>query len=462
VFSTLFFQPDNTYAGQASLSWTEPTTNTNGTELTDLAGYKVYYGTVSGDYTQNVNVGNVTNYTVSNLAAGTYYFAVAAYDTSGNQSTYSNQVSTTIPAQVTLTVGDSGTGSGTVTSSPAGISCGATCSGTYNSGTTVTLTATAAADSTFTGWSGGGCTGTGTCSLSLNANTAVTATFSAAQTITYTITATAGTGGSIAPLGATTVSSGGSQSYAIAPASGYSIATVTVDGAPVGAVSSYTFSNVTANHTISATFVPPASTLATTAGTTPSGSTPAFSDVPSSYWAYGYIEAIYAAGITVGCGSGDFCPSEDVTRDQMAAFIIRSLYGDNFTCSGGVSCSTTTPYFSDVPATDYFFPYIQKLAQLSITTMVGTYLPEEGVTRGETAAFIIRVLQIKSGQPTESFTYTQTPYFTDVPAGSTFFPYVQRLKDLGITTVTGTFDVDEIVTRDEMAAFIARAFLGMQ
>ena len=179
VFSTLIFQTGNTYAGQAALSWTAPTTNTDGTPLTDLAGYNIYYGTASGDYTQNVNVGNVTNYTVSNLAAGTYYFAATAYDTSGNQSAYSNVVSASIASQATLTVSDSGTGSGTVISSPSGISCGTTCSGTYNSGTAVTLTATAGANSTFAGWSGGGCTGTGTCSLSVNANTTVTATFTA-------------------------------------------------------------------------------------------------------------------------------------------------------------------------------------------------------------------------------------------------------------------------------------------
>ncbi len=124
--------------------------------------------------------------------------------------------------------------------------------------------------------------------------------------------------------------------------------------------------------------------------------------------------------------------------------------------------SCTVPYFSDVPVTDNFFKYIQKLKDLSITTVSGTYLPGEGVSRGQMAAFLIRALQVEAGQPTESFTYTATPYFTDVPAGSTYFSYVQRLKDLGITTVTGTYNVDEIVTRAQMAAFIARAFLGMQ
>ena len=75
-----------------TLNWTPPSTNTNGTPLTDLAGYNVYYGTSSGNYTAKFNAGNVTSYTFTNLAAGTYYIAVTAYDTSGNQSVYSNEV----------------------------------------------------------------------------------------------------------------------------------------------------------------------------------------------------------------------------------------------------------------------------------------------------------------------------------------------------------------------------------
>ncbi len=81
------------------------------------------------------------------------------------------------PITHTLRVTKSGTGSGTVTSSPAGISCGATCSALFNEGSSPTLTAAVAAGSTFAGWSGGGCSGTGTCSPAINADTAVTATF---------------------------------------------------------------------------------------------------------------------------------------------------------------------------------------------------------------------------------------------------------------------------------------------
>ncbi len=81
----------------------------------------------------------------------------------------------------TLTVTKAGTGSGTVTSSPAGIDCGATCSAEFTEGTMVTLTATPAAGSTFTGWSGA-CSGTGTCTVTMDQDRAVTATFALAPT----------------------------------------------------------------------------------------------------------------------------------------------------------------------------------------------------------------------------------------------------------------------------------------
>ncbi len=72
--------------------------------------------------------------------------------------------------------------------------------------------------------------------------------------VTYTITATAGANGSINPSGAVTVNQGENQSFSIIPNSGYSVADVLVDGVSVGAVSSYEFTNVTANHTIAASF----------------------------------------------------------------------------------------------------------------------------------------------------------------------------------------------------------------
>jgi hypothetical protein len=184
IASVLFFIFGSipAFAGSATLSWNPPTTNTDGTHLTDLAGFKIYYGTSSGNYTQVVNAGYVTTYTVNNLNSGTYYFVATAYDTSGNESGYSNQVSKTIQSgwtsqQYSLAVTKGGTGSGTVTSSPSGISCGYTCSAPYNSGSVVILSVSPASGSVFNSWSGA-CVGNGgQCTLLMNANTAVKANF---------------------------------------------------------------------------------------------------------------------------------------------------------------------------------------------------------------------------------------------------------------------------------------------
>lgn len=84
------------HAVSLQLSWTAPTTNADGSPLTDLAGYYVHYGTSPGLYSTTVPVGLVTTYQVDGLTAGVeYHFAVTAVDTSENVSTYSDEVSAT-------------------------------------------------------------------------------------------------------------------------------------------------------------------------------------------------------------------------------------------------------------------------------------------------------------------------------------------------------------------------------
>jgi hypothetical protein len=78
--------------GGAELSWTPPTQNTDGSALTNLAGYRIAYGTSPNALTQTVQVANVgvTRYTLDNLSPGTYYFAVRAYTANGTESSNSN------------------------------------------------------------------------------------------------------------------------------------------------------------------------------------------------------------------------------------------------------------------------------------------------------------------------------------------------------------------------------------
>ncbi len=259
--SIILFQ-GNANAAQITLAW----------DASDGAvGYKIYSGTTSNSYQWFIDVGNAASYTTSDLTEGyTYYFAATAYDESGLESDYSEEVSynantdscsySISPSSASF---NSAGGTGTIS-----VTTQSGCPWTAMTGVTwVTIT------------SGSSGTGSGIVSYTVSSNsgssraTASTIvgqlfTFSQNGTQTYTISATAGPGGIISPSGSSSVNYGSSQTYTITPNSGYIVGNVTVDGASVGAVSSYTFSNITAPHTISATFTAITYTLSTfTTGT---------------------------------------------------------------------------------------------------------------------------------------------------------------------------------------------------
>ena len=85
-------------SGSASLSWTAPTTNSDGSSLSNLAGYRIHYGTTTA-MTQLVQVASpgITTYTLGNLSSGTWYFAVSAYASTGAEGSLSNTASKSIP-----------------------------------------------------------------------------------------------------------------------------------------------------------------------------------------------------------------------------------------------------------------------------------------------------------------------------------------------------------------------------
>jgi len=90
--------PSPSAAGTATLTWVAPQTNADGSTLNDLAGYRIYYGTSAGSYTESVTISDpqTTTYTVQNLAASTYFFVLRAYDKSNVESASSAEVSKTI------------------------------------------------------------------------------------------------------------------------------------------------------------------------------------------------------------------------------------------------------------------------------------------------------------------------------------------------------------------------------
>ena len=131
--------------------------------------------TLSSYHCRPYLVGNTESCFVAAPAAGTYHIMLVGWEAfSGVALKVTYQTATS--QNYVLSVSRQGTGSGTVTSTPAGINCGSTCSSAYASGTQVTLVAQAASGSTFTGW-GGACAGTGNCVVSMSAARSVVANF---------------------------------------------------------------------------------------------------------------------------------------------------------------------------------------------------------------------------------------------------------------------------------------------
>jgi hypothetical protein len=131
------------------------------------------------------------------------------------------------------------------------------------------------------------------------------------------------------------------------------------------------------------------------------------------------------------------------------------MFGDNFTY-------TTTPYFTDVPATNIYFPFIQKLRDAGVTNgcSATSFCPNEAVSRGDAAVLIVRGKM--AGLFGANYPYPTAPSFADVPATSYMFPAVQKMFELGITSgcAPNSFCPTATLTRQEMAVFITRAFLN--
>jgi hypothetical protein len=111
--------------------------------------------------------------------------------------------------------------------------------------------------------------------------------------------------------------------------------------------------------------------------------------------------------------------------------------------------------FTDVVPADYYFDFADVLYTSNITAGCSLnplqYCPDSPTSREEMAVFLVAAIERGN-----SFTYTQTPYFTDVPPGSPYFEFVQKIKDLGITAgcTATTYCPNDSVTREEMAVFI--------
>ena len=193
------------------------------------------------------------------------------------------------------------------------------------------------------------------------------------------------------------------------------------------------------------------------------GSTQVFGDVAPGSQFYDYITLMYENGITAGCGTSPlvYCPSTDVTRAEMAVFIVVALD----LATGNTLTYPTTPYFQDMPSSSSYFPFVQRIAQLGITAGCQTsptamFCPSDSITQQQMAVFMVEAW-MQANQLT-TFSYTQTPYFTDVPSSSIYFKFIQKMMDLQFWTGCGSnqYCPTAPVTRADMAPMILRAMLS--
>jgi hypothetical protein len=191
----------------------------------------------------------------------------------------------------------------------------------------------------------------------------------------------------------------------------------------------------------------------------PTAILPAATDVAPPDFFYDAVNLMRQYGITGGCQVSPvkYCPNDNVTRAQMAIFIVRAVMGgDNFTY-------LSVPYFLDVPANAFGFKWIQKMFELGITAGCGAanYCPNDNVTRGQMAVFVIRA---RLGAAADgSFIYPLSPSFTDAPANYPYFKWIQRMKLDQITGGCGgtSYCPDSPVTRGQMAIFVMRGAFNL-
>ena len=231
----------------------------------DFAGYKFFYGTASGNYTTSVDVGNTTQHTLTGLIEGTtYYFAAKAYDTSKNESDFSEELVYTLPAPNSAPntpALPTGPSSGYVQASYSYDT-----SGTDPDGDLLTYRFDWG-DGNISDWGGAyarthtfASVGTYCVKAQSQDTHSASSAWSACLNVSidvqkFTISASAGSNGSISPSGSATVDNGADQSFSINPNQYYRVADVVVDGSSVGGITTYTFHNVDRDHTIVASFV---------------------------------------------------------------------------------------------------------------------------------------------------------------------------------------------------------------
>jgi hypothetical protein len=178
-----------------------------------------------------------------------------------------------------------------------------------------------------------------------------------------------------------------------------------------------------------------------------------FADTPPTSFGWSFVESVFEAGITSGCGGDNFCPATATTRGEMAVFLLRASQGSSYTPP---PCSAAT--FTDVPCTHPFADWIYDLVARGITAGCtgSTYCPAQPVTRQEMAVLLL----LSAESPGYTPPPCTSPTFNDVPCSSGFAAWIEELVRRGVTggCGAGNYCPAGTVTRAQMAVFLVATF----
>lgn len=208
---------------------------------------------------------------------------------------------------------------------------------------------------------------------------------SSGGTTRYLIQATAGEGGTISPSGNVYTRRGNDQTFTIRADEGYQIESVVVDGENVGAVATYTFKDVKANHEIAVSF----------AAEDAEETELPFQDVPAAAWYRFAVDYVYDRGIMSGTSATTFSPDGTVTRG-MVAQILYAMEGKPAVSGTGV--------FTDVNRNDWYADAVNWAAENGLVAGVGEglFAPNDSITREQLAVILYRYAQYKQYDTTQS------------------------------------------------------------
>ncbi len=159
--------------------------------------------------------------------------------------------------------------------------------------------------------------------------------------------------------------------------------------------------------------------------------------------------------MTAGCGDGTtFCPTDTVTRQQMAVFLLKAAEGSAYTPP---ACDT--PVFLDVPCSSPFAAWINELAARGVTAGCGdgtNYCPGDPTTRQQMAVFLLKTAEGSAYVPPACTTAS----FGDVPCSSPFATWIYELVARNVTAGCGggNYCPGNEVARQQMAVFLVKTF----